>query len=99
MKSGYFFIIFLSVAASLAAGVDSKQELRTDEISNEVVSESPIRPNWRKLCVGMYQAQVIKILGQPYRVKVDGFFTIWYYESFGSVSFSRGVVDGWSEPL
>jgi outer membrane protein assembly factor BamE (lipoprotein component of BamABCDE complex) len=101
MKTGYFLIIsILGIATSVDARFNSTQELRTNQIYNELVSESPIRSNWRKLYIGMSKAQVITLLGQPSRVDVNSLFTIWYYESFGSVTFSsRGIVDGWSEPL
>jgi outer membrane protein assembly factor BamE (lipoprotein component of BamABCDE complex) len=100
MKTGYFLIIFiLGIATSLVAGVDSIQVSQTDQINNQASTNRVIRANWRKLSIGMSQVQVIKILGEPSRVTVDSLFTIWYYESFGNVSFSRGAVDGWREPL
>lgn len=77
MKTGYFLIIFLSAATSVDALADSIQELRTNQISNELGYGSPIRPNWRKLYIGMPQAQVIKLLGEPSRVTVNSLFTIW----------------------
>ena len=56
--------------------------------------------NWRKLEMGMPQAQVRSILGQPTKV-IKGVKTLWYYPNIygGFVSFDRsGNIVGWNEP-
>jgi len=55
--------------------------------------------NWRSLRLGMTEADVRTILGEPHKVEVIGFIT-WDYPGGGSVRFDRrnGKVQGWSEP-
>jgi hypothetical protein len=56
--------------------------------------------NWRKLEVGMTQAQVLSILGDPAK-SIQGVRTLWYYPSIyrGYVSFDEnGNLIGWMEP-
>ena len=58
------------------------------------------KKNWRSLEVGMKEAQVTKILGEPVKV-IRGVKTFWYYPSLygGHVSFDeKGSVSGWKEP-
>ena len=56
--------------------------------------------NWRKLELGMTQAQVLSILGDPVK-PIQGVRTLWYYPSIyrGYVSFDEnGNLIGWMEP-
>jgi hypothetical protein len=56
--------------------------------------------NWRKLEMGMSQAQVQSILGEPTKV-IKGVKTLWYYPNIygGFVSFDQsGNIVGWNEP-
>jgi hypothetical protein len=58
------------------------------------------KKNWRSLEVGMNEAQVKKILGEPVKV-IRGVKTLWYYPNFygGYVSFDEsGKLTGWNEP-
>jgi len=58
------------------------------------------KKNWRNLEVGMKDAQVTKILGEPVKV-IKGVKTFWYYPNLygGHVSFDEnGAVSGWNEP-
>ncbi len=58
------------------------------------------KKNWRSLEVGMSEAQVKKILGEPVKV-IKGVKTLWYYPNFygGNVSFDEGgKLTGWNEP-
>ena len=56
--------------------------------------------NWRKLEMGMSQARVRSILGEPTKV-IKGVKTLWYYPNIygGFVSFDKsGNIVGWNEP-
>jgi len=56
--------------------------------------------NWRKLEMGMSQAKVRSILGEPTKV-IKGVKTLWYYPNIygGFVSFDKnGNAAGWNEP-
>jgi hypothetical protein len=56
--------------------------------------------NWRKLEMGMPQAKVRAILGEPTKV-IKGVKTLWYYPNIygGFVSFDKnGNAVGWNEP-
>ena len=56
--------------------------------------------NWRKLEMGMSQAKVRTILGEPTKV-IKGVKTLWYYPNIygGFVSFDKtGKAVGWNEP-
>ena len=54
--------------------------------------------NWRaNLSVGMTQAKVRQILGEPERVRVSNFLETWVYGS-GEIVFSDGTVYTWTEP-
>ncbi|MGD8229022.1 MAG: outer membrane protein assembly factor BamE [Desulfobacteraceae bacterium] len=56
--------------------------------------------NWRRLEMGMSQAQVQSILGEPTKV-IKGVKTLWYYPNIygGFVSFDQsGNIVGWNEP-
>jgi hypothetical protein len=56
--------------------------------------------NWRKLEMGMSQAKVKSILGEPTKV-IKGVKTLWYYPNIygGFVSFDKnGDAVGWNEP-
>ena len=56
--------------------------------------------NWRKLEMGMSQAKVRSILGEPTKV-IKGVKTLWYYPNIygGFVSFDKnGNAVGWNEP-
>ena len=56
--------------------------------------------NWRKLEMGMSQAKVKSILGEPTKV-IKGVKTLWYYPNIygGFVSFDKnGNAVGWNEP-
>jgi hypothetical protein len=58
------------------------------------------KKNWRTLEVGMSEAQVRSILGEPVKV-IKGVKTLWYYPNVygGYVSFDeRGKLTGWNEP-
>ena len=89
---------FLCLATFLEARVDSIQELQTEKINNQAGGRTGMRVNWRKLKVGMSQAQVINLLGEPQRVSVQ-ILIFWYYGT-GDVYFDRnGSLLGWTEPL
>lgn len=56
--------------------------------------------NWRKLEMGMSQAKVKSILGEPTKV-IKGVKTLWYYPNIygGFVTFDKdGNTVGWNEP-
>ena len=56
--------------------------------------------NWRRLEMGMSEAQVRSILGEPTKV-IKGVKTLWYYPNIygGFVTFDqRGNIVGWNEP-
>jgi len=72
-----------------------EERLRTTAPQSGVTSE---RANWRKLKIGMVEADVERLLGSPIKVDNYGSFTVWYYGP-GNVEFSRSrKVQGWSEP-
>jgi hypothetical protein len=56
--------------------------------------------NWRRLEMGMSQAKVRSILGEPTKI-IKGVKTLWYYPNIygGFVSFDQsGYIVGWNEP-
>ena len=54
--------------------------------------------NWQaNLSVGMTQAKVRQIFGEPERVKVSNFLETWVYGS-GEIVFADGTVYNWTEP-
>lgn len=55
--------------------------------------------SWRSLRLGMTEADVRTILGEPNKVEVVGYIS-WDYPGGGRVRFDRfsGKVQGWSEP-
>jgi len=58
------------------------------------------RMNWRRLEIGMSEAQVWKVLGEPIKT-IKGVKTLWYYPNIycGYVSFGKdGLLVGWNEP-
>jgi len=58
------------------------------------------RMNWRRLEVGMSEAQVRKVLGEPIKM-IKGVKTLWYYPNIycGYVSFDKDeLLVGWNEP-
>ena len=70
------------------------------------ISDSPPAPsldwhdkgNWQaNLSVGMTQAKVRQIFGEPERVKVSNFLETWVYGS-GEIVFADGTVYTWTEP-
>jgi outer membrane protein assembly factor BamE (lipoprotein component of BamABCDE complex) len=88
---------FLCLAIFLEARVDSIQELQTEKINNQA-GAAGTRANWRRLKVGMSEAEVSSTLGEPQRVSVQ-ILIIWYYGT-GNVYFDRnGSLMGWTEPL
>ncbi len=51
---------------------------------------------WEKLRIGMMEAEVRNILGEPHSVRVLGYKTYWYYDAGAHVIFNtetKGVVD------
>lgn len=74
------------------------EEARENQFSEDHGWQS--KKNWRSLEVGMQEAQVTKILGEPVKV-IKGVKAFWYYPSMygGYVSFDeKGSVSGWKEP-
>ena len=58
------------------------------------------KKNWRRLEIGMEEAQVKTILGEPITI-IGGVKTLWYYPNIycGYVSFDEnGHLAGWNEP-
>jgi outer membrane protein assembly factor BamE (lipoprotein component of BamABCDE complex) len=58
------------------------------------------KKNWRRLQLGMAQAQVRSILGEPIKI-IKGTRTLWYYPNIycAYVSFdNNGLLSGWNEP-
>jgi hypothetical protein len=73
-------------------------EARNNRPENEFGWQN--KKNWRSLEVGMNEAQVKKVLGEPVKV-IKGIKTLWYYPNFygGYVSFDEsGKLTGWNEP-
>lgn len=69
---------------------------------NQMMAEYAWRnkKNWRRLEIGMEEAQVKTILGEPIKV-IGGVKTLWYYPNIycGYVSFDEnGHLAGWNEP-
>lgn len=51
---------------------------------------------WEKLRIGMMEAEVRNILGEPHSVRILGYKTYWYYDAGSHVIFNtetKGVVD------
>jgi len=74
------------------------KEARENQFSEDHGWQS--KKNWRSLEVGMKEAQVTKILGEPVKV-IKGIKTFWYYPNTygGYVSFDeKGSVSAWKEP-
>jgi outer membrane protein assembly factor BamE (lipoprotein component of BamABCDE complex) len=74
----------------------------TDDLNSQFSDDHgwQSKKNWRSLEVGMKEAQVTKILGEPVKV-IKGVKTFWYYPNMygGHVSFDeKGAVSGWKEP-
>lgn len=87
----------LCFAIFVEARVDSALELQNEQINNQSGAGSGTRENWRRLKVGMSQAEVSSTLGEPQRVSVQ-ILTFWYYGT-GNVYFDRqGSLMGWAEP-
>lgn len=56
---------------------------------------------WRRMRLGMMEAEVRELLGEPLEISVARTLTFWDYEraSLGSqVEFTNGLVSGWREP-
>jgi hypothetical protein len=73
-------------------------EARNEDFSEDHGWQS--KKSWRSLEVGMTEAQVIGILGEPVKV-IKGVKTFWYYPNMygGYVSFDdKDSVSGWKEP-
>lgn len=82
--------------------IEKQPAAATGSSPTAVPSEGSRRlENWRSLRLGMTEADVRTILGEPHRVEVIGFIT-WYYDAQerGVVRFDprSGKVQGWSEP-
>lgn len=83
---------------ALEALLKQCKEARENQFSEDHGWQS--KKNWRSLEVGMKEAQVTKILGEPVKV-IKGIKTFWYYPNTygGYVSFDeKGSVSGWKEP-
>jgi hypothetical protein len=82
----------------LEARLKQCTEERNKQLSEDQGWQS--KKNWRSLEVGMKEAQVTKILGEPVKV-IKGVKTLWYYPNMygGHVSFDeKGAVRAWKEP-
>lgn len=58
------------------------------------------RKNWKRLSLGMKEAEVRGVLGEPSKV-IQGVKTLWYYPNFyrGYLTFDeQGRLIGWNEP-
>lgn len=58
------------------------------------------RKNWKRLSLGMREAEVREVLGEPSKV-IQGVKTLWYYPNFyrGHLTFDEnGRLSGWNEP-
>ena len=73
-------------------------ETRENQMADEQAWQN--KKNWRRLEIGMKEAQVKTILGEPIKV-ISGVKTLWYYPNIycGYVSFDEnGHLVGWNEP-
>jgi hypothetical protein len=53
--------------------------------------------NWRKLRRGMRPIEVRRVLGEAHRVE-GGYFTRWFYQNDGVVTFANEELNEWKEP-
>lgn len=60
------------------------------------------RENWRRLQLGLSELDVRRLLGEPDRVIVDRFTSIWIYPTRNAARVAFGLeggrVEGWAEP-
>lgn len=80
---------------SLLSRYDAKESLKKGE---DISWEN--KKNWRRLKIGMNQAEVQAILGEPIKT-IKGVRILWYYPNLycGLVSFDEeGNLTAWNEP-
>ena len=75
-------------------GLNEQERQKAEQIER-------VRAKWKSLSLGMSPQQVQGILGQPDGVSDYGSGATWNYTHFGVgyVTFSAGIVNGWSSPI
>ncbi len=99
----YIGIIVFVFAAFIERAFRTPSSSGPPAISSSSHAAAPLsdwhdKRNWRpNLSVGMTEAKVRQIFGEPEKVRVSNFLETWVYGS-GEITFSDGTVYNWTEP-